>query len=119
MKKNTFSLPLYSANIKMFFDKKKFEKHHEKHIGPVDLNCAGCVNHYHNKNGYLIVMIGVFENNTGYLAHETVHACSRVFLKHGILYDTENDEPYAYLFEYIFLEANERLYKHYAGLKNA
>ena len=112
-KKNIIVTPLYNADVYCFFTKEEYAKHHEKHIGDVDLNCIGSVNHYTNKNGYLIVMVGIFNDDIGTLAHELVHVLSRIYLVHGIYYDTENDEPYAYLYQSLFLSVNQRLLEHY------
>ena len=77
------------------------------------MNCDGVCSYYHNKKGKIVIIVGVFKDNVLTLVHELVHVCSMIFSTHGILYDTENDEPYAYLYQHLFYEINELLYEHY------
>lgn len=118
MSKN-ITVPLYNADIKMFFDRDEFIKHHENKIGYVELGeDRGIINHYFNKRGYMVIILGIFADDVGVLVHELIHAVSRIYEVHGIKHDNNNDEPTAYLMQRLFYLCNERLYEHYQKVNN-
>lgn len=52
---------------------------------------------------------------SGTVAHEALHICNMIADNRGIKHDTKNDEPMAYLLEYIVTDLNRFADKH--GLK--
>lgn len=112
--KNKIQLPIYNADIVCFFNEEEYNKYcSENNQHETNKVAAGVTCHFFNDEGFLIIVIGIFNNNTAILVHELVHVCSKIFLTHGILYDTENDEPYAYLMGYLFESVMELMYEYF------
>jgi hypothetical protein len=58
-----------------------------------------------DNNNYIIA----FSKKTSYgvIAHESLHAVSYIFDFHGIVMDCKNDEPIAYLLEWVVEECHK------------
>lgn len=61
---------------------------------------ASCINM--TVDGVAVVVIWIKTEDLAHLAHECVHAVNKLMFTCGIILDHNNDEPQAYLVEWLF-----------------
>lgn len=101
MKSQTFRIPLYETNLKVYVVKKSFKKLYKKYkLG------GDCKDHKDHK-GFTLdkngnVVIGILKSSSpGTIAHEALHA-THIIMKYVYMEpDLDNDEAEAYLLTYI------------------
>lgn len=64
------------------------------------------------KGGHKFSIVLKPNASNGYIVHESVHLCSNIYDIHGIKPDIHNDEPQAYLTEWLYEQIEKVLLRH-------
>lgn len=96
----------YSLKIVVFDSIKEFR---DKYPDLLEDNPKGALIDYGDKS-----MICIPPNDMGTLIHECEHAKNAIWKRIGFIPTSENDEPDAYLVEYIYNETLKVIKKHLA-----
>lgn len=115
--KKTIQIPIYDNNrlcIVVTDDDKQLSKSTGLNVQGFE-SILGCVVNYKDRRNRTTVFLILNPNddafNLGVIVHESVHAANRVFQNIYHRVDTDNDEPSAYLTEWIFNQAMNFLEK--------
>lgn len=104
-------IPLYRGKLVIILsnDKEKI-----KNICPIfdddNIFAHAIFGNYKGTQGFFIILNHknkYMQINPGVIAHEAHHICSYIADKRGIIIDTNNDEPMAYLIEWIVNEVHK------------
>lgn len=115
--KQAFQIPLYRGYLVVVIsnDIAKTKELFPKEIFDNNTVYAHCVyGNYKGQQGFYIVINPFSKYRSifhGTIAHEALHACSFLLRQRGIEIDASNDEPQAYLIEWITDKVYEVLKK--------
>ncbi len=107
MKKKNIHIPIYDCQLTMILDKdlsrveKKYNTDSLKKFRAVTIRTSD--SHY--------VVAFTTRKDFAVISHEVVHVKNHIFLDCGIEADCENDEPEAYLTDWLFTQIYEFLKK--------
>lgn len=101
MIKKKFKIPLYHGEVTII-QCEDVEKEGEKYGMKNLLGFEACVFRDFGKDGYMRYVM-MFEEGTTFkiVAHESLHLVNNIFHDRGIIHETDNDEPAAYLLGWV------------------
>jgi hypothetical protein len=110
IKNSEFDIDVYQKKLHVFWNKEDYLKVSSYTLGYEDSveDTVGCVQALDNQDGGTQYLIGIFDNNLATLAHESVHVAMNLCNDLGIKVDTDNQEPFCYLVDYIFRECEKK-----------
>lgn len=96
-------IPIYEQVIYLFDSFKDHDRWVQKYLGcdHEARDIVGAVDYYENEEGTIIVTLTVQDKDIFTVLHESIHAAWEVLGKAGVKVDSDNQEPLAYLSEYI------------------
>lgn len=103
MRIKTKKIPLYVGKIVIIQCEEKENLNDIAKKYDIDYNMSGYDGMAFRDNQKYIIAFSKI-TNTGIIAHESLHAVSYIFQDHVIKMDCENDEPIAYLLQWIVEE---------------
>ena len=120
-KKQAPQIPIYKGQFVMVLtnDNKKINKKVKDFKEQSELYGHAMNMIFDKQSSYIVVLNPKNKNNkmtVGVMAHEAVHIADFIFANCGIIHDLNNDEPLAYLVEWITDELYEFYKEFFYGL---
>jgi len=107
-----FKIPIYDMHIWFSMDRDELWKIvNKKDMMKEAENFDYCDGATIVQTGESIIYVGVFDSRMSTLAHELIHVAMRVCQTVGIEMDINNQEPFAYLYTWLFEKLEKEVMK--------
>jgi len=108
MRTKTKKIPLYTGKLTIIQTEKEETLSDVAKVLNIDFDVSNydgmaCI----DKHNYIVAFID--KTTPSIIAHESIHAVGFIFQEHNIRMDANNDEPIAYLLEWIVRECHRFL----------